>query len=418
MTIGGEQGNKGAILGRAVLGIETSCDETAAAVLDLDGRVLAETVLSQFADHAPYGGVVPEIAARAHLRYLPGQVAHVLQTAGVAPRELAAIAATTGPGLIGGLIVGCQFGKGMALATGRPFLAINHLEAHALTARLPGLVRTEVAMEAKPGAEVRSETGAPFPYLLMLLSGGHSQCIAVRGVGDYQRLGGTVDDAAGEAFDKVAKLLGLGWPGGPALERLAAEGNPGAFALPRPMLRRAGCDFSFSGLKTAVAQLVAGGVTDGQRAGLAASFQRAVTDVMADRAAHAMAMMRARNPGARLLVVAGGVAANAAIRDALSGAAEASGFTLLAPPLRLCSDNAVMVAWAGIERLRLGLTDGMAVAPRPRWPLSELRGPGSEGRGDATPPPGPPPGTSSGPAMGPPQGASIGSPIGPRPGTA
>ena len=346
----------GSDAGRAILGIETSCDETAAAVLDLEGRVLAETVLSQFADHAPYGGVVPEIAARAHLRYLPTQVSHVLQTAGVAPADLAAVAATTGPGLIGGLIVGCQFGKGLALGAGKPFLAINHLEAHALTARLPGL----------------TETGAPFPYLLLLLSGGHSQCIAVRGVGDYERLGGTVDDAAGEAFDKVAKLLGLGWPGGPALERLAAAGDADAFPLPRPMLRRLGCDFSFSGLKTAVAQIAASGVLDRQRADLAASFQRAVTDVMADRAAHAMAMMRERHTDANLLVVAGGVAANRAIRAALAQAAEAHGFRLVAPPLRLCSDNAVMVAWAGIERLRLGLMDGLETAPRPRWPLAEL----------------------------------------------
>lgn len=346
-----------AISARAVLGIETSCDETAAAVLDLDGRVLAETVISQFADHAPYGGVVPEIAARVHLRYLSGQVAHVLKTAGVAPGDLAAVAATTGPGLIGGLIVGCQFGKGMALGAGRPFLAINHLEAHALTARLPGL----------------TDTGAPFPYLLMLLSGGHSQCIAVEGVGAYVRLGGTVDDAAGEAFDKVAKLLGLGWPGGPALERLAEGGDAAAFALPRPMLRRAGCDFSFSGLKTAVAQIAAQSLTDQQRADLAASFQRAVTDVLADRAVHAMAMMRERHPDASLLVVAGGVAANAAIRTELARTAQAHGFRLVAPPMRLCSDNAVMVAWAGIERLRLGLADGMDTAPRPRWPLAELK---------------------------------------------
>jgi N6-L-threonylcarbamoyladenine synthase len=346
-----------AMAARAVLGIETSCDETAAAVLDLDGRVLAETVISQFADHAPYGGVVPEIAARVHLRYLSGQVAHVLKTAGLAPADLAAVAATTGPGLIGGLIVGCQFGKGMALGAGKPFLAINHLEAHALTARLPGL----------------TETGAPFPYLLMLLSGGHSQCIAVAGVGAYVRLGGTVDDAAGEAFDKVAKLLGLGWPGGPALERLAVQGDPAGFALPRPMLRRAGCDFSFSGLKTAVAQIAAQGLTDRQRADLAASFQRAVTDVLADRAVHAMAMMRERHPDASLLVVAGGVAANAAIRAELARVAQAHGFQQVAPPMRLCSDNAVMVAWAGIERLRLGLTDGMDTAPRPRWPLTDLK---------------------------------------------
>jgi len=344
---------------RAVLGIETSCDETAAAVLDLHGTILAETVISQFADHAPFGGVVPEIAARVHLRYLPSQVAHVMAQAGIGMQDLAGVAATTGPGLIGGLIVGCQFAKGLALAADIPFLSINHLEAHALTARLPSL------------------TGgtADFPYLLLLLSGGHSQCITVRGVGRHERLGGTVDDAVGEAFDKVAKLLGLGWPGGPALERLAQSGDPNAYPLPRPMLRRPGCDFSFSGLKTAVAHLVAAGLTDQARADLAASFQHAVTDVLADRATHAMRMIRERHPQADLLVIAGGVAANTAIRSALSQAAERQGFRLLAPPGRLCSDNAVMVAWAGIERLRLGLTDGMDVAPRPRWPLSDLAGP-------------------------------------------
>jgi N6-L-threonylcarbamoyladenine synthase len=339
-----------------VLGIETSCDETAAAVLAPDGTILTETVLSQFADHAPYGGVVPEIAARAHLKMLSTQVKHVLDTARLRASDLAAIAATTGPGLIGGLIVGAQFGKGIAMAAGKPFIAINHLEAHALTARLPGL----------------TPDGAPFPYLLMLLSGGHSQCIAVTAVGEYQRLGTTVDDAAGEAFDKVAKLLGLGWPGGPALERLAQQGNPQAYAFPRPMRHRPGCDFSFSGLKTAVAQAVTPFLTDQQRADIAASFQQAVTEVMADRATHAMAMMRADHPTAHLLVAAGGVAANTAIRTALTQAASGQGFTLVAPPIRLCSDNAVMVAWAGLERLRLGLTSPLDVAPRPRWPLSDL----------------------------------------------
>jgi N6-L-threonylcarbamoyladenine synthase len=339
-----------------VLGIETSCDETAAAILGADGTILAETVLSQFADHAPYGGVVPEIAARAHLKMLSTQVNHVLHTAGLRPTDLAAIAATTGPGLIGGLIVGAQFGKGMALAAAKPFIAINHLEAHALTARLPGL----------------TPDGAPFPYLLMLLSGGHSQCIAVTAIGEYQRLGTTVDDAAGEAFDKVAKLLGLGWPGGPALERLAQQGNPQAYAFPRPMRHRPGCDFSFSGLKTAVAQAITPSLTDQQRADLAASFQQAVTEVMADRASHAMTMMRERHPEAHLLVAAGGVAANLSIRTALTQVALGHGFTLVAPPIRLCSDNAVMVAWAGMERLRLGLTNPMDIAPRPRWPLSDL----------------------------------------------
>ena len=342
-----------------VLGIESSCDETAAAVLDAaDGTVLAEAVLSQEREHAPYGGVVPEIAARAHLAHLPGMVRDVLARAGVEFGGLGGVAATGGPGLIGGLIVGSGIAKGIAIALGLPYVAVNHLEAHALTARLPGLV----------------EGGAPFPYLLLLVSGGHCQCVKVAGVGAYTRLGGTLDDAVGEAFDKVAKLLGLGWPGGPALERLAAQGDAARFGFPRPMLGRPGCDFSFSGLKTAVAQEVARHGVDALpvalAADLAAGFQRAVVDVMADRAAHAMAMA----PEAKLLVVAGGVAANGAIRAALADAAAARGVRLVAPPVRLCTDNAVMVAWAGIERLRLGLTDGMDFAPRPRWPLEELAG--------------------------------------------
>jgi len=273
--------------------------------------------------------------------------------------------------------VGSLLGRGIALAAGLPFVAVNHLEAHALTARVPGLIAAE---------------GAPFPYLLLLISGGHCQLVAVEGVGRYARLGGTVDDAAGEAFDKVAKLLGLGWPGGPVLERLAATGDPARFAFPRPMLGRAGCDFSFSGLKTAVAQAVArfgtGALPLAVAADIAAGFQRAVAEVLADRVAHAMALFAARPgvpapgapapgapaPGARLLVVAGGVAANGAIRAALTAVAGAHGFRLAAPPPALCTDNAVMVAWAGIERLRLGLTDKLDAPPRPRWPLAELAG--------------------------------------------
>jgi N6-L-threonylcarbamoyladenine synthase len=340
---------------RPILGLEASCDESAAAVLDGDGAVLAEAVLSQ-QEHAAFGGVVPEIAARAHLAHLPGLIRQVMSGAGLAFADLAGGAATTGPGLIGGLIVGAGLGKGIAMGLGLPFVAVNHLEAHALTARLPGLV---------PG-------GAPFPYLLVLVSGGHCQCVAVQGVGQYRRLGGTIDDAVGEAFDKVAKMLGLGWPGGPALERLAAGGDPARYTLPRPMLGRAGCDFSFSGLKTAVAHLVAtfppGPLPLDVAAAIAASFQAAVAEVMVDRVGNALSMM----PQARLLVVAGGVAANQAIRTALAALAEARGVALAAPPLRLCGDNAVMVAWAGIERLRLGLSDPMEAPPRPRWPLEDL----------------------------------------------
>jgi N6-L-threonylcarbamoyladenine synthase len=342
---------------RPVLGIETSCDETATAVLDEHGRVLGEAVLSQEREHAPYGGVVPEIAARAHLAILPDQLRRVMAQAGLRFGDLGGVAATTGPGLIGGLIVGSQFAKGIAIAQNLPFVAVNHLEAHALTARLPGLV----------------EGGVAFPYLLLLVSGGHCQCVAVEGVGRHTRLGATMDDAAGEAFDKVAKLLGLGWPGGPALERLAAGGDARRHAFPRPMLGRAGCDFSFSGLKTAVAHHVAkygpGALAVGVAADIAASFQAAVAEVLADRASHAMAMMRVRAPDAQVLVVAGGVAANGAIRTALAKVAASHGFALVAPPVRLCTDNAVMIAWAGIERLRLGLADELDCAPRPRWPL-------------------------------------------------
>jgi N6-L-threonylcarbamoyladenine synthase len=350
------QGSPAAIA--PVLGIETSCDETAAAVLAPDGRVLAEAVLSQ-ADHAAFGGVVPEIAARAHLAHLPGIVERVMTQAGLGFADLAGIGASSGPGLIGGLIVGSGFAKGVALAHRLPYVAVNHLEAHALTARLPFL-----------------GTGAEFPYLLLLVSGGHCQCIAVEGVGRHVRLGGTIDDAAGEAFDKVGKLLGLGWPGGPALERLAAEGDPARHAFPRPLLGRAGCDFSFSGLKTAVAQTIAalppGALPHLVAADIAASFQAAVAAVIADRAARAMAMFNERHPRAKLLVVAGGVAANATLRAALLAACTRQGFRFSAPPLKYCTDNAVMVAWTAIERLRLGLVDGMDTAPRPRWPLAEL----------------------------------------------
>jgi N6-L-threonylcarbamoyladenine synthase len=347
-----------------VLGIETSCDETAAAVLAPDGRVLAEAVLSQ-QEHAAFGGVVPEIAARAHLFYLPALVRDTMARAGVGFADLGGVAATSGPGLIGGLIVGAGFGMGVALANRLPFVAVNHLEAHALTARLPGLVAG----------------GLTFPYLLLLVSGGHCQCVAVEGVGRYTRLGGTIDDAVGEAFDKVAKLLGLGWPGGPAVERLAAGGDALRFPLPRPLLGRPGCDFSFSGLKTAIAQLVAtfpsGALRQRDAADIAASFQRAVADVLADRAAPFVVVgggvgSPRTDSGARTLVIAGGVAANATLRTALANAAAKNGFALVAPPLKLCGDNAVMVAWAGIERLRLGLSDPLDHAPRPRWPLNEL----------------------------------------------
>lgn len=329
-----------------VLGIESSCDETAAAVLAPDGRILSEVVHSQLQEHARFGGVVPEVAARAHLQRLPELTARAMREAGVEFRDLAGVAATSGPGLIGGLVVGACFGKGVALAHHLPFVAVNHLEGHALTVRL-----------TNPETE--------FPYLLLLLSGGHCQCVAVEGLGRYRRLGTTLDDAVGEAFDKSAKLMGLPWPGGPYLEKLAREGDATRVSLPRPMVGRQGCDFSFSGLKTAVARALAQGA---EKADVAAAFQHSVAAVLADRARHALAML----PGARALVVAGGVAANQAVRQALNTVAEGAGVPLIAPPIRLCTDNAVMIAWAGLLRLQAGVHDRLDHAPRPRWPLDEM----------------------------------------------
>ena len=348
-----------------VLGIETSCDETAAALLDPQGRVLAQALWSQVAEHARYGGVVPELAARAHLARLPGMVEAVLAEGGAAP---AIVAATTGPGLIGGLIIGANFGKGLALARRLPFYAVNHLEAHALSARLPGV------------AEPRPE----FPYLTLLVSGGHCLLVETRGPGAHRVLGRTLDDAPGEAFDKVAKMLELAWPGGPALEQLASEGDPGAVPLPRAMRGRAGCDFSFSGLKTAVATwLAARGerLSRSERANLAASFQAAVAEQLADRARAALRMV----PACNTLVVSGGVAANATVRAALASVATEEGRRMVAPPPALCTDNAVMVAWAALERARAGDPgQDLFVSPRPRWDLAcpSLRSPAPHvGRG-------------------------------------
>jgi N6-L-threonylcarbamoyladenine synthase len=338
-----------------VLGLETSCDETAAAVVDGERRILAQTLLSQHDAHRPYGGVVPEIAARAHLDHLDRLVRTVLDDSGVAPGDLDAVAATGGPGLIGGVIVGAMTAKALALAAGRPFVAVNHLEAHALTARLSD----DVA----------------FPYLLLLVSGGHCQFLEVRGVGSYRRLGTTIDDAAGECFDKTAKMMGLGHPGGPALERAAEGGDPGRFVLPRPMRGRPGCDVSFSGLKTATRQVLdtlpPGPLSARDLADLAAGVQGAVADVLEERAGRAMTLMESDGTAgtAPTLVVAGGVAANRTLRARLSGLCAARGWAFVAPPLALCTDNAAMVAWAGLERLRLGLTDPLDFRPRPRWPL-------------------------------------------------
>jgi N6-L-threonylcarbamoyladenine synthase len=331
-----------------VLGIETSCDETAAAVIaDGEPRIRANLVLSQLAEHRPFGGVVPEIAARAHLDHLDGLIGRALDAAGIGFDALDAVAATGGPGLIGGVIVGVMAAKAIALARGIPFLAVNHLEGHALSVRL--------------------ERAVPFPYLLLLVSGGHCQLLVVVGVGRYRRLGTTIDDAAGEAFDKGAKLLGLGFPGGPAIERAALAGDPARFELPRPMLGRPGADFSFSGLKTALAQRAEalGDLDPADRNDLAAALQAAIGDCLVDRTRRAIAMCR----GIGALVAAGGVAANGALRARLAHLAATEGLVFVAPSPRLCTDNGAMIGWAGVERFRLGLTDGLDFAPRPRWPL-------------------------------------------------
>jgi len=340
-----------------VLGIETSCDETAAAVVRGHPggarEILSNVVLSQLDDHRPYGGVVPEIAARAHVEHLDGLIARAMADAGVGFDALDGVAATAGPGLIGGVMVGLTAGKAVALACGAPFIAVNHLEGHALSARL-----------VEP---------LEFPFVLLLVSGGHCQLLAVNGVGDFTRYGTTVDDAAGEAFDKCAKLLGLGYPGGPALAALARGGDPDRFALPRPMLGRPDCHFSFSGLKTALARLAQAHqpLSERDQRDLAAGFESAVADVVADRTTRALARFRAEHTGVSApgFVVAGGVAANQVLRARLAEVAKREGFRLVLPPVHLCTDNAAMIAWAGIERLALGLTDSLSIKPRPRWPL-------------------------------------------------
>jgi len=340
-----------AVRPKLVLGIETSCDETAAAVVASDRTILADRIASQTELHAPHGGVVPEIAARAHLERLDAMIELALADARIGFGELDAVAATLGPGLIGGLVVGATAAKAIAYARGLPFVAVNHLEAHALSARL--------------------SHGIDFPYLLLLVSGGHCQLLIVEEVGRYRRLGTTIDDAAGEAFDKVAKLLGLGYPGGPAIERAAEGVGNDAVALPRPMKGRPGCDFSFAGLKTAVRQLVEreAPLAPSRIPAIAAAFQAAVADVLEDRTARAIAAFRASHPTGTNLVVAGGVAANRTLRTRLEGLATRHGLGFVAPPARLCTDNAAMVAWAGAERLARGLVDRLDAAPRPRWPL-------------------------------------------------
>ncbi|MBA3676121.1 MAG: tRNA (adenosine(37)-N6)-threonylcarbamoyltransferase complex transferase subunit TsaD [Sphingosinicella sp.] len=327
-----------------ILGIESSCDETAAALVTSERRILAHKLAGQEAAHRPYGGVVPEIAARAHVEILPSLIEDVLAEANVGLADVDAIAATAGPGLIGGVLVGLVTAKGLAMAAGKPLIAVNHLEGHALSPML-------------------SKPDLVFPYLLLLVSGGHCQLLLVEDVGRYRRIATTIDDAAGEAFDKSAKLLGLGFPGGPAVERAAETGDPKAVPLPRPLMGSDEPHFSFAGLKSAVLRARDSGRY--QANDIAASFQQAVVDCLVDRTARALATA----DGATALVVAGGVAANQKVRAALTGLAAANGLPFIAPPLWLCTDNAAMIAWAGALRFERGLIDGLDAPARARWPL-------------------------------------------------
>jgi len=345
-----------------ILGIESSCDDTAAALVRLGedrAEVLASVVHGQTALHSDFGGVVPEIAARAHAEKLDIAVQEALDRAGLTLAQVEAVAVTAGPGLIGGVLSGVMCAKGIAAGAGLPLIGVNHLAGHALTPRLTD--------------------GVGFPYLMLLVSGGHCQFLIVAGPEKFSRLGGTIDDAPGEAFDKVARLLGLPQPGGPEVERAAATGDPARFRFPRPLLDRAGCDLSFSGLKTAVLRardgLVAekGGLTRQDRADLCAGFQAAVCDVLAEKTRRALALYMAETPPGPLVAVAGGVAANRAIRDALQRVASDAGAGFLAPPLSLCTDNAAMIAYAGGALYRLGRRDDMTLAARPRWPLDTAR---------------------------------------------
>lgn len=339
-----------------VLGLETSCDETAASVVRLtaDGEtaVLSSIIHSQIDDHQAYGGVVPEIAARSHVEMIEGVAARAMAEAGLGYGDLDGVGATAGPGLVGGVMVGLGFGKAVALARSLPFVAVNHLEGHAVSARL--------------GARVG------YPFLLLLVSGGHCQLLEVRGIGDMSRLGTTIDDAAGEAFDKIAKAMGLGYPGGPALERLADDGDGSRFELPRALLGRKDCDFSFSGLKTAASRIAQTLTTDQERADLADAVQNAIARQLAERSDRAMADYADRH-GARTFVVAGGVAANRTVRRVLQETAASRGFGFVAPPMAYCTDNAAMIALAAAERLSLGLVSDIDAPARPRWPLDEAR---------------------------------------------
>lgn len=344
-----------------VLGIESSCDETAAAIVNEKKEILGECLWTQIEDHKVFGGVVPEIAARAHLEHIDEIVEHTLKKAKLKPEDIDAFAASSGPGLIGGVVIGVMATKALALALNKPFIAVNHLEGHALAPRLTGDVK--------------------YPYLLLLVSGGHCQILIVRGVGDFERLGTTIDDAAGEAFDKVSKMLNLGYPGGPIIEKMAETGDETRFVLPRPLSNSGDCNLSFSGLKTAVRKIIESYAVDGNiehvslnkkdTADICASFQLAVADCLIHKLEKAIKIFKKECPEGKDIVVSGGVAANTYLRKKMAALAEKEGLIFSAPPIRFCTDNGVMIAWAGLERFQKGYTNELDFKPRPRWPLDE-----------------------------------------------
>ncbi|MBE6458625.1 MAG: tRNA (adenosine(37)-N6)-threonylcarbamoyltransferase complex transferase subunit TsaD [Alphaproteobacteria bacterium] len=343
-----------------VLGIESSCDETAAAIVNDKREILGECVLTQL-EHKTYGGVVPEIAARAHLDHIEDILEETFKNAGIKPQDIDAVAAASGPGLIGGVVIGVMAAKSLSLALGKPFIAINHLEGHALAARLTSDVE--------------------YPYLLLLVSGGHCQILVVKNVGEFERLGTTIDDAAGEAFDKVAKMLNLGYPGGPMIEKMADLGDENRFVLPRPLQSSGDCNLSFSGLKTAVRKIIESYSTDGNIehailrkqdvADICASFQKAATEHLLYKLKKAIVLFRTKYPQGKDLVVSGGVASNSYLREKLKQLAETEGLFFSAPPIKFCTDNGVMIAWAGMERALKGMYNNLDFKPRPRWPLDE-----------------------------------------------
>jgi N6-L-threonylcarbamoyladenine synthase len=366
MNMGALQSNAGSNDNAVLcLGIESSCDETSAAIVDSNRNVLSHIIYSQIPEHQKYGGVVPELAARAHILAIDQVINQTLQSAGKTIDDIDVIAATAGPGLIGGVLVGWMAATGIAQATHKPLVAINHLEGHALVPRL--------AATSASGAG--NGESVDFPYLLMLASGGHCQILLVRGVGKYELIGQTIDDSAGEAFDKVSKMLGLGYPGGPIVDKRATNGNPKRFHFPRPLCDKPGCDFSFSGIKTAARIMLDKNtepVDDTFINDFCASFQSAVVDCIINRLNNAMNTDIVKNTMPKTLVVAGGVAKNSAIRNAMEKMANDYGMIFAAPPMNLCTDNGAMIAWAGIENWRIGNIVREPVAPRPRWPLTEL----------------------------------------------